>query len=138
MVTRRRDAHIDHDAGPTAAASQRIDQWLWHARLFKSRTLAAAACQSRHMRVDGRPVVKCSVPVRSGSVISFPRQGQVCIVRVRALAQQRRPYAEARLLYEDLSPGGDGHAPTIRVAAYTDSGCSTQPLDSAAEPRWIY
>lgn len=84
--------------------SQRLDKWLWFARLFKTRVEAAAMCSSRHLRMDGRVVDKPHALVRVGSVISFPKAGRVIVVKVEGMAERRGPYATARLLYSDLSP----------------------------------
>lgn len=84
--------------------SQRLDKWLWFARLFKTRVEAAAMCSSRHLRMDGRVVDKPHAAVRVGSVISFPKAGRVVVVKVEGMAERRGPYSTARLLYSDLSP----------------------------------
>lgn len=82
----------------------RIDRWLWFARLFKSRTLAAEACTGHHVRANGTPVAKAGHLVKVGDVLTFVRGPHVRIVKVLALGSRRGPYEEARLLYEDLSP----------------------------------
>lgn len=82
----------------------RIDRWLWFARLFKSRTLAADACAAHHVRSNGTPIAKPGHLVRVGDVLTFIRGQQVCVVEVLALATRRGPYEEARHLYKDLSP----------------------------------
>ncbi len=90
--------------------SQRLDKWLWFARLFKTRSEAAAVCSSRHLRLDGRVVDKPHALVRVGSVISFPKAGRVFVLKVEGMAERRGPYATARLLYSDLSPQPAGPA----------------------------
>lgn len=80
----------------------RLDKWLWFARLTKSRSAAQHLCESRYLRLDGRIVDRASALVRAGSVVSFPHNDQVVVVRVEGLADARRPYAEASLLYTDL------------------------------------
>ena len=81
----------------------RIDKWLWAARFFKSRTLAAAACQGGKVDVNG-DAVKPSRSVRAGDLlrVTLPRIRR--IVRVTALAERRGSAAEASALYEDLTP----------------------------------
>jgi ribosome-associated heat shock protein Hsp15 len=81
----------------------RIDKWLWAARFFKSRTLAAAACQGGKVDVNG-DAVKPSRSVRAGDLlhVTLPRIRR--IVRVTALAERRGSAAEAAALYEDLTP----------------------------------
>jgi ribosome-associated heat shock protein Hsp15 len=86
------------------APSQRLDKWLWCARFYKSRSIAAEVCRSRHMRIDGRVIEKPNANVRVGCVISFPWGEHVRIIRVLSLAERRGPATEARALYEDLSP----------------------------------
>lgn len=82
----------------------RLDKWLWHARFFKSRTLAAAAIGLRKVRVDGVPVSKSSTHLRPGAVLTFAQGDRVRVVRVLALGTRRGPAPEAQTLYEDLSP----------------------------------
>ncbi|MCH8862119.1 MAG: RNA-binding S4 domain-containing protein [Proteobacteria bacterium] len=83
---------------------QRIDQWLWHARIFKSRSLAARQCRGRKVRVNGAASRKASLMVAPGDVLTLQKANRVQVFRVLALARRRGPAAEARLLYEDLSP----------------------------------
>jgi ribosome-associated heat shock protein Hsp15 len=83
---------------------QRIDKWLWCARFFKSRTLAASACSDGRVRVSGQAVKKAHHPVKPGDVLTFPQGPHIRVVRVAALAQRRGPAPEARGLYEDLAP----------------------------------
>jgi ribosome-associated heat shock protein Hsp15 len=84
--------------------SQRLDLWLWHARLFKHRSDAQAVCQSRHLRLDGRIIEKAHAQVRPGAVISFAKQDRIIVVRVRAISDRRGSPVIAKTLYEDLSP----------------------------------
>lgn len=81
--------------------SRRLDQWLWFARLAKSRSLAARLCAAGAVAVNGRPVTKAGHLVRTGDAVSIP-QGQFRrLVRVEALGTRRGPAAEARQLYEE-------------------------------------
>ena len=84
-------------------ASLRLDKWLWFARLAKSRSAAQALCESRRLRIDGRVIERASALVRPGSVLSFPRDDEVIVVKVEGLAACRGPYEEARHLYTDLT-----------------------------------
>lgn len=84
--------------------SLRIDRWLWFARFYKSRTLAAEACTARHVRSNGAPVVKPGHSVKIGDVLTFSLGPHIRIVKVLALGERRGPYEEARQLYQDLSP----------------------------------
>lgn len=91
----------------------RIDRWLWFARFFKSRTLAAEACASQRVRTNGNPVGKAGQGVRIGDVLTFPLGPHIRVVKVLALGARRGPYAEARLLYEDLSPPAASPRPEV-------------------------
>ncbi|WP_424933235.1 RNA-binding S4 domain-containing protein [Amaricoccus macauensis] len=84
--------------------SIRLDKWLWHARLCKTRSLAARLVASGKIRVNSARVVKPATPVRIGDGISYARDGRVRVLRVKGLGVRRGPAAEAQLLYEDLEP----------------------------------
>jgi ribosome-associated heat shock protein Hsp15 len=84
-------------------AGLRLDKWLWFARLAKSRSAAQGLCESRRLRIDGRVIDRASSLVRAGSVLSFPDDDRVVVIRVEGLAERRGPYEEARHLYTDLT-----------------------------------
>lgn len=87
------------------AASLRLDKFLWFVRLARTRSFAQEVAEAGHMRIDGRSVDRAHAPVRVGNVLSFPLHGRVRVIRVTALPARRGPASEARLCYEDLSPG---------------------------------
>ena len=87
---------------PGVAASQRLDKWLWQARFFKSRTLAAKAVAARRVRVNQELVAKTHHKLRAGDVLTFAQGSAVRVVRVRDFAATRGPAALARTLYDDL------------------------------------
>jgi ribosome-associated heat shock protein Hsp15 len=78
----------------------RIDNWLWHARFFRSRPLAQAAARSGLVRLNGTRVEKPAHGVRPGDVLTLPRGSDVVSVRVLAIASRRGPDRQARTLYE--------------------------------------
>jgi ribosome-associated heat shock protein Hsp15 len=92
--------------------SIRLDKWLWQARFFHSRALAARICNAGLVRVDGLTVDKAHHAIRPGHVLTFPQARHVRVVRVVALGTCRGPAKEAALLYEDLSDA----APVPRIA----------------------
>jgi ribosome-associated heat shock protein Hsp15 len=100
---------------PAAAAEQRIDKWLWCARFFKSRTLAAKACHDGRIRVSGQASAKAHQAVRVGDVLTFPLGPNIRVVRVMALAMRRGPPAEARSLYQELAPSGSALSASVAV-----------------------
>jgi len=86
-----------------APASRRLDQWLWFARLAKSRSLAARLCAAGAVTINGVNIRKANHAVRIGDVIAVPQGPFRRTVRVRALGMRRGPTAEARLLYEETA-----------------------------------
>ena len=89
-------------------SNQRIDRWLWCARLFKTRTLAAKFVSDGNVRLtrndDSVRVQKPSFAVRENDTLVFSRNDRLRIITVRALAERRGPASEAQALYEDQSP----------------------------------
>lgn len=81
----------------------RLDKWLWYARFFKSRALAARLCTAGRVRVDGTKISKAHFGVRPGQVLTFPQARRIRVVRVLALGVRRGSAKEASLLYQDLS-----------------------------------
>ena len=82
----------------------RIDKWLWHARFFKTRTLAAAQVSGGHVRVNSAKISKPSHAVRPGDTLTFPQARRIRVVRIVSLAERRGPAPEAQDLYDDLTP----------------------------------
>lgn len=84
-------------------AAMRLDKWLWQARFFRSRAIAARLCAEGRVRIDGMTVEKAHFLVRPGQVLTFPQASRIRVVRVLALASRRGPAREARALYDELS-----------------------------------
>lgn len=80
----------------------RLDKFLWVARFFRSRTLAASLCKDGRLRLNRRVVDKAHATVRVGDVLTFPHGNTIRVVRVLALSDQRRGAPEAQGLYVDL------------------------------------
>jgi ribosome-associated heat shock protein Hsp15 len=80
----------------------RIDRWLWHARFFRTRTLAARMVGEGRIRLNATPVTRPATLVRPGDLLTIPQGGTVHVVRVRAPGLRRGPAAEARALYETV------------------------------------
>jgi ribosome-associated heat shock protein Hsp15 len=84
-------------------SARRLDQWLWFARLLKSRSLAARLCAGRAVLVNEALVSKANHLVRIGDTVAVPRGAFRRTVRVLGLGRRRGPPAEARLLYEEVA-----------------------------------
>lgn len=82
----------------------RLDKWLWQARFFKSRSIAAGVVTGGKVRMDGQPAVKPARAVGAGDVLTFTQADNIRIVKVLACGTRRGPAPEAQALYEDMSP----------------------------------
>lgn len=80
----------------------RLDKWLWHARFFKSRTLAAKQIIGGKFRVNREIVKKARYQIHIGDVLTFAQGQRIRVIRVTAFGERRGPAPEARGLYEDL------------------------------------
>ncbi len=89
---------------PDEAEKIRLDKWLWQARFFKTRGLAAAVVKGGHVRVNGNRAGKASQLVRPGDVLTFAQAKSVRVVRIIAVGLRRGPATEAQTLYDDLTP----------------------------------
>ncbi|MEO1492539.1 MAG: RNA-binding S4 domain-containing protein [Pseudomonadota bacterium] len=87
-----------------AGGKIRLDKWLWYARFFKSRGLAADIVGGGHVRVNGDRVSKPSHAVRPGDVVTFPKLRDIRVIQIDAIGTRRGPAIEAQTLYTDLAP----------------------------------
>jgi ribosome-associated heat shock protein Hsp15 len=78
----------------------RMDKWLWAARFFKTRTLAARACELGRIESNGQPA-KAAREVRVGDLLQVKNDGGDFQVEVLALAERRGPAAVAQTLYRE-------------------------------------
>ncbi|WP_114814565.1 RNA-binding S4 domain-containing protein [Paraburkholderia kururiensis] len=86
------------------SARTRVDKWLWAARFFKTRSLAADAVVKGRVRVDGAPV-KASKDVRVGDLIDIDIERVVWQVEVRGICDVRGPASVAQTLYAETDEG---------------------------------
>jgi len=94
---------VAEESGP---GCQRLDLWLWCARLSKTRADCARLVAGGGVRLNRQPTDKAHARLRGGDVLTLALPGRVLVWRVAALAARRGPPAEARALYEDLSEAG--------------------------------
>lgn len=90
-----------------APAKLRIDKWLWHARFFKTRSLAAKQVSGGHVRINGDRAQKPAQTVGPGDVLTFAQGRVIRVVQVEILGARRGPATEARTLYTDLTEEKD-------------------------------
>jgi ribosome-associated heat shock protein Hsp15 len=112
----------------------RLDKWLWQARFFRARRLAAEIVAAGRVRVNGVAVSRPGRLVGPGDVLTFAQAGAIRVVQVRACGARRGPAEEARQLYQPLA--GDmgeraGSAPPGRAgpAGEGPAGKEAPPLE---------
>ena len=85
---------------------QRLDKWLWHARLVKARTSAAALVAAGHVRINGVRETSPGHAIKAGDVLTVGLDRSVRVLKVTGFAERRGDAVSARALYVDLQ----GHA----------------------------
>ena len=83
---------------------QRIDKWLWHARVVRTRQAAAELAASGHVRVNAQRIDAASRPVKPGDVVTVALDRTVRILKVVGFAERRGGADDARALCEDIGP----------------------------------
>jgi ribosome-associated heat shock protein Hsp15 len=98
---------------------QRIDKWLWHARVVRTRQAAAALAASGHVRVNAQRVDSASRAVRPGDVVTVALDHAVRVLKVIGFAERRGSADDARALCELIPPAGgaDEAAPPLAPAS---------------------
>jgi ribosome-associated heat shock protein Hsp15 len=80
---------------------QRIDKWLWHARVARTRTATAALAASGHVRVNGTRIDAASRAVKTGDVITVALDSRVRVLKVLGFAERRGAAEAAAKLFEE-------------------------------------
>jgi ribosome-associated heat shock protein Hsp15 len=100
---------------PDAHDRQRVDRWLWHARLVRTRVAAAALTQAGFVRVNGSRIDAPGHMVRAGDVITVALDRRVRVLKVKGFAERRGAAGHAAALYEEIDQAGSSrsalHAP---------------------------
>ena len=112
------------DESPHAAASLRVDKWLWCARFYKSRSSAQDAVEGGHVQVNGERV-KAARPVKVGDRLRITRERERFEVDVTGIPVRRGPATEARLHYLETPESEAARAAArefSRLAGPVDSG----------------
>jgi len=84
----------------------RIDKWLWHVRLFKTRSLAAEAVNGGRVKLDGERV-KAAHVVRIGQRVSITLDARVMEVEVKSLPPRRGPATQAQACYLETAQSAE-------------------------------
>jgi ribosome-associated heat shock protein Hsp15 len=92
---------------------QRIDKWLFFARVVKSRSLAAKVVQAGRVRLNRDKIDLPSQQIKPGDVLTITLERRVIVYRVLDPGTRRGPAEEARTLYEDLTPPAASEGGTL-------------------------
>lgn len=100
-----------------APESQRLDAWLWCARVLRQRTQCAALAASGAIRVNRQPTSKPHLAVRPGDVLTLAVGGRVRVLEILGLATRRGPANTATMLYREI-PEPQASCPAAPAASY--------------------
>ncbi len=96
-------------ASEATAPRQRLDKWLWIARVVRTREDAAALVESGHVRINGQKTLKPGHGVKAGDALTIVLNARVRVLHIAALGERRGPAELARTLYDEpgmSSPDG--------------------------------
>lgn len=82
---------------------QRIDRWLWHARVVRTRSAAAELADRGRVRINGERIRAASALVRPGDIVTIGLD-RVRVLRVTGFAERRGSAQEASVLFEAVEP----------------------------------
>jgi ribosome-associated heat shock protein Hsp15 len=111
---------------------QRIDKWLWHARVVRTRSAAAALAGSGHVRVNSQRIDAASRSVHRGDVVTIALDRSVRVLKVLNFAERRGDADAGRQLYEDLTAGAV--RPASEAAAEPDQPTTVKHGDGGRLP----
>ncbi|MDC0131791.1 RNA-binding S4 domain-containing protein [Alphaproteobacteria bacterium] len=119
--------------------NMRADKWLWHARFFKTRTLATHFVGNGHLRINGVKQSRASAALRVGDILVFHLNDHVRMIETLALSTRRGPAPEAQALYADRDPPKPKAAEDKMALREAGSGRPTKKqrrqLDAFFEPK---
>lgn len=82
---------------------QRLDKWLWHARVVRTRSAAAALVEAGHVRLNGARNKAPGHAVRAGDIVTVALDRTVRVLKVTGFAERRGSAVEAAALFADLA-----------------------------------
>jgi ribosome-associated heat shock protein Hsp15 len=101
---------------------QRIDKWLWHARVVRTRSAAAALADAGLVRINGQRIDASSRPVRAGDVLTVALDRAVRVLKVTGFTERRGGAETVAALCEDLTPPAAPQAAEPSQMAARDPG----------------
>lgn len=117
-------------AVPGDGRRQRIDKWLWHARVVKTRTLAQKLVNSGKVRVNREKVLAASAQVKTGDVMTIALPSRVRVLRVVGFSERRGSASVAQALFEDLTvaPESTGSSAAAKGESGRDAAGIGRPV----------
>ena len=106
---------------------QRIDKWLWHARMVRTRSDAAALVDAGFVRLNGKRIGASSQPVRVGDVVTLALDRSVRVLEVEGFCERRGGATAGRALYREMTTGSG----LVASAAVPDSAKVPPPKSQA-------
>lgn len=119
------DRDDDDDDAP---GSQRLDKWLWFARVTKTRTMAAAVVSEGKVRINGAKVLKPAHMVKVGDTLAVVLRGHMRMLRVTSFGERRGSATVAAQMFEDLAPRPPASSPRSQGG---DDGATVEGRDGA-------
>jgi len=99
---RGRDKH-ERFASARLMDRQRIDKWLWHARMLRTRSAASGLVEAGYVRLNGKRITGPSQLVRAGDVITLALDRSVRVLKVAGFCEKRGAPPAARALYREMT-----------------------------------
>ena len=100
----RPEPEDDDEDGASGPDSQRVDKWLWHARLAKTRALAVELVLGGKVRRNREKLSRAADQIRIGDVLTVTLSGRVALVRVIGFADRRGSPEDAARIAEAITP----------------------------------
>lgn len=105
---------------------QRIDKWLWFARIVRTRNAAAQLVASGHVRLNGARIDTPGRSVKPGDVLTIALDRRVRVLKIMAFSARRGSAADTGGLYEDLSPPAPAREPRPQAGRSPGAGRPTK------------
>lgn len=118
-----------------SGAEQRVDKWLFFARVAKSRSLAQKMTLSGHVRINREKVTNPAKLVRAGDVLTISVGSGVRVLKVLLPGDRRGPAIEAAMLFEDLTPPAEPAGKAIPETAPTRDAPGYEPSEKPPNKR---
>jgi ribosome-associated heat shock protein Hsp15 len=85
-----------------SASSQRLDRWIWHARIVKTRTIAATLVTEGYVRVNGERTEQPGRSIKAGDILTIALPARVRVLKVTGILPRRADADTARYAYESV------------------------------------